>query len=152
MDDLTPEEAARYTQSPAKGIYPSNIPPDHVGMLAAAALLMLIGWGGLFSLVTTRLPRIGGELWLFFILIQFAITGTAIPFVRYLNMCFTPITTEPPPGGVIVRQSIWIGLFVVACAWLQIPRALSLPVVFFLALVFIVIEIFLRTRELAEET
>ena len=56
---------------------------------------------------------------------------------------------EVPPSGVIVRQSIWIGLFFVMCAWLQIPRALSLPLAFFMALIFIVVEIFLRTREIA---
>ena len=44
-----------------------------------------------------------------------------------------------------------IGLFVVACTWLQIPRILSWPVAFFLALVFIVLEVFLRSRELADE-
>ena len=55
------------------------------------------------------------------------------------------------PGGVLVRQSIWIGLFVVMCAWLQMPRVLNLPVAFFLGLVFIVIEVFLRSREIRNE-
>jgi hypothetical protein len=49
---------------------------------------------------------------------------------------------------VIVRQSVWVGLYAVACAWLQIPRALSLPTALLLALVFVVIEVFLRVREL----
>lgn len=128
--------------------YPkTHMPLDHTGMLIASALMMVLGWGGLWQLVTTRLPRIGGELWLFFILLQLAVTSTAIPFVRYLNVRFTPLHQDPPPSGVIVRQSVWVGLFVVACAWLQIPRALSLPVAFFLALVFIVLEAFLRSRE-----
>lgn len=130
---------------------PTSMPPDHIGTLVAALLLMLLGWGGLYWLVTTRLPRIGGELWLFFILLQFAVTGTALPFVRYLNLRFTPIHAEVPPGGVIVRQSMWIGLFAVTCAWLQIPRALSLPVMFFLLLVFVVLEVFLRSRELSSD-
>jgi hypothetical protein len=37
------------------------------------------------------------------------------------------------------------------CAWLQIPRALSLPLMAFIAVVFLVVEIFLRTREIAAE-
>lgn len=129
----------------------SNTPPDHIGLLAAALVMMGIGWLGLFQLVTTTLPRIGGELWLFFILLLMAITGTAIPVVRYINVRFTPLDVEVPPGGVIVRQSVWIGLFVVTCAWLQIPRVLSLPLAVFLAVVLMVVEIFLRSRELAAE-
>jgi hypothetical protein len=71
--------------------------------------------------------------------------------VRYLNLRFTPLTEALPPGGIIVRQSVWIGLFVVICAWLQIPRVLSPIVAVLLALVFLAIEVFLRFREIARE-
>lgn len=128
-----------------------NMPPDHVGLLIAALLMMLIGWLGLFQLISTSLPRIGGELWLFFGLLQVAVTGTVIPLVRFVNIRFTSLMDDVPPGGVIVRQSVWVGLFALTCAWLQIPRALSLPLAIFVALVFIVVEIFLRTRELSAE-
>ncbi|MCA9914008.1 MAG: hypothetical protein KC496_11690 [Anaerolineae bacterium] len=117
----------------------------------ASVLLMLIGWGGLYQLVSHTLPRIGGELWLFFLLLQIAVTGTVIPLVRYLNVRLTPIRLELPTSGIIVRQSTWVGLFIVTCAWLQIPRALSLPLVIFLIMVFVVVEVFLRSREIAEE-
>ncbi|MGJ3239600.1 MAG: hypothetical protein ACFE0Q_12900 [Anaerolineae bacterium] len=129
----------------------SSLPPDHIGLLIASVLMMVIGWGGLFQLMMTTLPRIGGELWLFFGLLQLAVTGTAIPVVRFFNVRFTSLMQEVPPGGVIVRQSIWVGLFAVICVWLQIPRALSWPLMIFVALVFIVVEFFLRTRELANE-
>ncbi|MEO1290420.1 MAG: hypothetical protein AAFV93_21960 [Chloroflexota bacterium] len=128
-----------------------NLPPDHSGLLIAALIMIVVGWGGLFQLVTTALPKIAGELWLFFLLLQIAVTGTVIPIVRSINVRFTPVMKDVPPSGVIVRQSVWIGLFVVTCAWLQIPRALSIPLAIFIALVFIVVEIFLRTRELATE-
>lgn len=126
-------------------------PPGHLGMLIAATLLMIVGWGGLIQLILTTRPRIGGEMWLFFMLLQLAVTGTAIPIVRYFNVRFTPIHVEVPPGGVIVRQSVWVGLLIVTYAWLLIPRALSLPIAFFLILVFVVIEIFIRSRELAND-
>jgi len=129
----------------------SSTPPDHAGLLIAALLMMGMGWVGLIQLVLTSLPRIGGELWLFFVLLQLAVTGTALPIVRYFNVRFTPLDREVPPSGVIVRQSVWIGLFAVTCAWLQIPRALSWPLVIFIAIVFIVIEVFLRYREAAAE-
>lgn len=118
--------------------------------MIVAVMFMVVGWLGLFQLVTTSLPRVG-QRWFFFVLLHVAVTGTVLPFVRYLNVRFTPITAELPPGGVIVRQSVWVGLFVVTCAWLQIPRLLNLPMMFLVAVVFIVIEVFLRTREIRNE-
>jgi len=143
--------ANQSTQNNIKSPASSSTPPDHVGLLIAALVMVIIGWGGLFQLVSHSLPRIGGELWLFFTLLQIAITGTMLPIVRYLNVRFTPFYASVPSSGVIVRQSVWIGLFVVTCAWLQIPRALSMPLAIFIALVFIVVEVFFRTRELASE-
>lgn len=128
-----------------------GIPPDHIGVLIAAVVMFVAGWGGLYYLITTQIPRIGGQLWLFFVLLDIAVTATAIPFVRYLNIRFTPRTIELAPGGIIVRQSVWVGLYTVACAWLRIGRALTLLIMVLLALVFIVIEVFLRTREIANE-
>lgn len=125
-------------------------PPDHVGVLFAALVMIVGGWGGLYALVMTTLPRVG-QRWLFFVLLHIAVTGTVLPFVRYLNIRFTPITRDVLPGGVVVRQSVWIALFVVTLAWLQIPRVLSWPIIFLLALMFIVIEVFLRLREIAHE-
>lgn len=127
-----------------------KMPPDHVGVLIAGVVFMLLGWFGLYNLITSSRPFVG-QRWMFFLLLQLAVTGTVLPFVRYLNVRFTPVTSELPPGGVIVRQSIWIGLFVMLCAWLQIPRVLNLPIAFFLGLVFVVIEAFLRGRELRNE-
>lgn len=128
-----------------------RIPPDHTGALIASAVMFIVGWGGLYLLVTTQIPRLGGQLWLFLVLLNVAVSGTVLPFVRYLNVRFTPITAELPPAGVIVRQSVWFGLYVVVCAWLQIPRVLTVPIAVLLAVVFIVIEVFLRVREIASE-
>jgi hypothetical protein len=127
-----------------------KMPPDHAGVVIAGAVFMVAGWFGLYQLVTTTLPRVG-QRWLFFVLLQIAVTGTVLPFVRYLNVRFTPITVNLPPGGVIVRQGIWIGLFVVMCAWLQIPRILNLPIAILLAAVLVIIEAFLRSREIRHE-
>ena len=118
----------------------------HYGMLMAAMVMMMVGWGGLAQLIATTRPRIGGEIWLFFILLQIAVTGTAIPVVRFLCMRF-----KPARAGVIVRRSVWVGIMAVTCAWLLIPRALSLSFVLILLLLFVVIEIFLRSRELTHE-
>jgi hypothetical protein len=125
-------------------------PPDHIGVLVSSVLMMIGGWGGLYWLVTTQIPRVG-QRWVFFVLLFVAITGTAIPVVRWLNVRLTPLSRVLPPGGVMVRQAIWIGLYVVLVAWLRIPRSLTVPVAFFLALALIVIEVFLRSREIPNE-
>lgn len=125
-------------------------PPDHTGIMIAAFIMLIGGWGGVYWLVNTQLPRVG-PLWGFFALLYIAVVGTALPFVRALNTSLTPLTRRYPPGGVLVRQAVWIGLFVVACAWLQLPRALNAPIAFFLALALIVIEGFLRSREIPHE-
>ena len=120
--------------------------PDHAGIMVAAAVMAVAGWIGLWLLVTSTLPT-AFPRWLFFVFLYLAVTGTALPFVRFLNMRFTREGYPFPSGGVILRQSIWVGLFIVACAWLQIPRVLNPVIAFFLALSLIVVEIFLHVRE-----
>ncbi len=127
-----------------------SIPNDHRGVLVAALIMMVIGWFGLYRVVMTTLP-LAFPRWLFFILLFSAATGTSIPVVRLLNIHLTGEPYPVPPGSVILRQGVWVGLFAVTCAWLQIPRVLNPPIAFFLALSFIVIEVYLRLRERAED-
>jgi hypothetical protein len=118
-------------------------PLKQYGLSLAAGFLMLSGWGGLFLLVRNVVPT-AGPRWLFFMLLYMAIAGTSLPFVRFLNLRFT---YEPVPDSVILRESLWCGLYVTTCAWLQIPRVLTWPIALLLALAVIVIEGFLRLRE-----
>jgi hypothetical protein len=126
---------------------PAGLPPDHAGMLWAAFAGAVAGWGGLFWLVTTHLPRIGGEIWLFFALLTLAVTSTALPVVRYAIARLSAPGQELPAVGVIVRRSLWIGLWVTICAWLQIPRTLSPLLAALLALIFVGMEVFLTYWE-----
>lgn len=121
------------------------IPPEHAGILAAAAVIAVAGWVGLWLLVTSSIPT-AFPRWLFFVCLYLAVTGTVLPFIRFLHLQFAGHDSLPS-SGVIMRQSIWVGLFVVACAWLQIPRVLNPVIAFFLALSLIVIEVFLWVRE-----
>lgn len=113
--------------------------------MLAAALMAATGWIGLWLLVTTALPT-AFPRWLFFVFLYLAVTGTVLPFVRFLNVRFSAEDTLPA-SGVILRQSVWVGLFVVACAWLQIPRVLNPVIAFFLALSLAVVEFFLLMRQ-----
>lgn len=128
----------------------SSTPPDHIGVIIASIVLIVVGWGGLYYLVNAQIPRVGPR-WIFFVLLFLAVAGTVMPVLRYLNVRFTPLDRPLPPGGIIVRQSAWAGLLVVTYAWLQIPRVLTLPIAFFMALAVVVIEVFLRSRELSRE-
>lgn len=120
----------------------------HYGLNLASGILILVGWGGMFFLIRNVIPT-AGPRWLFFVLLYIAIVGTAMPFVRLLNVRFiqeTALITDT----VIIRESLLCGLYIATCAWLQIPRALNLPVALLLALAILVIEGFLRLRERAD--
>jgi hypothetical protein len=118
--------------------------------MISALVFMLVGWGGLYLLVTNIAPYVGPR-WAFLALLLVAVTGTVLPFVRFLNIRFTPLRAPLPSGAILVRQSVWFGLFVVICAWMQILRILNAPLAFFVALAFVVLEVFLRSREIAQD-
>ena len=121
------------------------------GVLLASLMMFVTGWGGLAYLVVNTRPRIGGEIWLFFILLQIAVTGSAIPVMRLVSQRLGRARDRAPLTGVIVRRSVWVGIIAVICAWLLIPRYLTLPILLILILLFVVIEVFLRNRELLNE-
>lgn len=117
-------------------------PPDYTGITLAAAVMAVTGWIGLWLVITSMLPT-AFPRWLFFVFMYLAVTGTVLPFVRFLNVRFSSDDTDPT-GSTILRQSVWVGLFVVACAWLQIPRVLNPVIALFLAASLIVVEFFLH--------
>jgi hypothetical protein len=86
-----------------------------------------------------------GPRWLFFFLSVLALTGTVLPIVAYLNIRFP--SNPPPTAGVVLRQAIWVGIYIPTLAWLQIGRVLSPALALLLALGFVLIEWLLRLRE-----
>jgi hypothetical protein len=116
---------------------------DYRGFGIASALLALAGWGGLVYLLSETLPS-PGPRWLFFVVWLMALTGSAGPFVWYLNRRFS---RGPVPSTVLMRQAIWIGLFGAASAWLQLARTLNWPIVALLAAGLSALEWFVRVRE-----
>ncbi len=107
-------------------------------------VLTIIGWGGLFIIIQSTLPTLGPR-WLFFFLSVIALTGPSIPLVYFLNKRFP---SEPPVEGmVILRQSLWVGIFGSMVAWLQLGRVLTPGLALILAGVFVLIEFLLRMFE-----
>jgi len=112
--------------------------------MPAAFILMVIGWGGLYALLNFTTPN-GGTRWLFFFAGVLAFTGTSLPAIAFLNRRF-PSTPSPTPI-VIVRQSIWIGIYLPTLAWLRIGRILTPSLALLIAIGLILIEWLLRLRE-----
>ena len=134
-------------QRAARGSLSQNsIEAEHTSAVVAGALLAVGGWSGLIWLVTNTLPTVPYR-WAFYALLQVALTGTALPFVRLLHRRFSRQAGAHVRAGVLVRQAVWVGLFVTTCAWLRIPRLLSVPIAVVLALALVAIEALLRLRE-----
>jgi hypothetical protein len=119
-----------------------------LSLTLSASALALLGWGGLVALVVNVDPRVGPlPVWGFFVLWLMALTGTAVPFVSYLNRRFGQ---GPVPAGVLLRQSLWVGFFGATCAWLQLRDLLSSAIVALVLIAFVAVEWFLRLRERAQ--
>jgi hypothetical protein len=116
---------------------------DYRGFGMAAFVLAVAGWVGLGYLVLNTIPGTA-QRWLFFVAGLMALTGTAAPFVQFLNRRFAGPTVPP---AVLLRQSLWVGFFGATCAWLQIGRTLNLSTTLLLAAGLSAIEWFLRMRE-----
>ncbi len=113
-------------------------------ILLTGILLALIGLGGLAWLILGTLPTLGYR-WLFFFFATLAACGTALPVMYFLNRRFP--STPPADGQVIIRQSIWFGVYIGLLVWLQLGRVLTLPIAIFIAAGLIVIELLLRMWE-----
>lgn len=76
-----------------------------------------------------------------------AVTGLALPLAYYLNKRFgdAPILHFL----VVLRQAMWVGLWVAFCLWLQMNRTLGWGVASLVAAVLIIFEILLQVRERA---
>jgi len=117
-----------------------NFKPFGISALA----LIVIGWGGLYLLITQTLPYVWSR-WGFFILSLMALTGTVLPIVYFFHRRFP---TEPPAeSNVIVRQAMWFGVYGATLAWLQLGRLVTVYVILGLAGGLVAIEYFMRLRE-----
>lgn len=117
-------------------------------VVITGVLLAVIAWSGLAWLIINNMPTVPNR-WMFFMLVQIAITGTSLPFVRYLHQRFSPKGGLLVPTTVMTRQAFLIGIFVTACLWLRVPRLLSAPIALIVMGALLAIEFLLRLRERA---
>jgi hypothetical protein len=116
----------------------------HRSLLISGIIMAVMGWLGLYLLLSFTLPTLGPR-WLFIFLLTLAATGTALPIVYLLHRRFD--RADPPPTRVLLRQGLWIGFLVVLCMWLQMNRTLSLQLALLLTGGIVLIEASLRFLE-----
>ena len=110
----------------------------------SSLVLMLIGWGGMYLLITQTLPYVWPR-WGFFVLALMGVTGTALPIVYFFHRRFQDET--PAEASVVVRQALWFGIYGATLAWLQLGRLVTVYVILGLAGGLAAIEYFIRLRE-----
>lgn len=122
-----------------------NQPSPSVKTIIPVALVLAItGWLGVAGVIYFSLPTVGPR-WLFFFFSVLAITGTCLPLVAFFNQRFP---STPPAGvSVILRQTLWVGIFIPTLAWLQIARVLTIGLAVILAVSIVIVEGLLRLRE-----
>jgi hypothetical protein len=112
----------------------------------SALALTIIGFGGLFVIITQTLPFVPAR-WAFFVFMFMGLTGMALPIVYFLHKRFP--AESPAESSVIMRQSFWVGIYGATLAWLQLGRLVTLNVILVLAGGLIAAEYFIRIREKA---
>lgn len=114
--------------------------------LPSTILLILIGLGGLFIMLYFSLPYVWSR-WAFFVFGIMALTGIALPIVYFFHKRFPE--ESPATPNVLIRQSLWVGVYGATLAWLQLGRLVTLYVIFGLAGGLVAAEYFIRIREKA---
>lgn len=118
--------------------------PNLASVLLTSFILAAIGWIGLFFLFQNTQPLLGPR-WAFFFLLTLAVSGSVLPIAYLLNLRFP---SNPPANAIVlIRQSIWVGVFFDLLAWLQLGRVLNPILATILAIGVLVIENLIRMLE-----
>lgn len=128
----------------ANGIIYRMETPGFKPYLLSSLVLVIVGAGGLYFIVNQTLPYVWTR-WAFFILLIMALTGAVLPIVYFFHKRFPD--QVPAEANVIVRQSLWFGVYGATLAWLQLGRLVTVYVILGLAGGLIAIEYFIRLRE-----
>jgi len=113
-------------------------------VLLTSLFLTVTGLGGLAVIIINTVPTLGPR-WRFYFFLFLSISGLSMPATDFLNRRFP---SRPRAGAnVIVRQSVWVGVYGCILAWLQFGRILNSGLVLFLATGIIAIELLIRMNE-----
>ncbi|NPA93574.1 MAG: hypothetical protein GXO56_07845 [Chloroflexi bacterium] len=113
-------------------------------ILPASLALVLLGAGGAVLLVMTTYPVLWAR-WAFFLCLTAAVTGLSMPIFAYLHHRFP--ARRPATERTVLREGLWVGLYVGILAWLQLGRVLTPLSAFFPAVALIFLEALLLFNE-----
>jgi hypothetical protein len=82
---------------------------------------------------------------MFYFMLVMGVTGLALPAVVYLYQRFP--SGHIPAQGVIVRQSLWAGIFAALMIWLRQGQVLTLGVAVIVLVGITLLEVALRIGE-----
>ena len=85
---------------------------------------------------------------MFFVATVFAVTGTAIPLVAYLNRIIKPF--GPATFEMIVRESTFSGVYAGILIWLNKGQVLTYGLALILGIGFFIVELLIRLRTRSE--
>lgn len=80
----------------------------------------------------------------FLAVIIVSVTGLTLPLAYFLNKRFGQADSQH--FLIVLRQAMWVGLWVSFCTWLQMNRTLGWGVALLAAAVFVILEILLQVR------
>ena len=74
--------------------------------------------------------------------------GVAMPIVYFVNKRMELTRRAVPPTFfAVLRQGLWVGLWLSFCVWLQMSRTFGLPVALLIAVVFVLFEVLFHVRQ-----
>ena len=118
--------------------------PSVTSYLPLIVILLFVGFGGLFLLFNLTEPTLWPR-WLFFFMVVLGVTGLAIPVVVFLYHRFP--SGHTPAQRVIIRQSLWAGIYVSFMIWLSLGQVFKLGVALIVLVGIALLEIVLRFGE-----
>jgi hypothetical protein len=121
--------------------------PSFSNVILISGILFGTGALGLLIIIFGTLPTLGPR-WIFFFLITILLAGLSLPVIHFLHRRFPSDT--PVNMNILLRQSLWVGIYIDLLAWLLLGRALNTVRAVFIAIGLLVIEFLLRLRERSE--
>ena len=98
---------------------------------------------------TSIMDAANGQILMAFLAsVAVATTGLIMPLIYYANVRFRE-GVESPSFLIIVRQAMWVGLWLAFCLWLQMNRSLGIAVAGLVAAVLLTFEVLLQVRDRA---
>jgi len=140
---------------------------NYLGVGLLGVVCVVAGIGGLWYVLSTLYPNgmsaadrplpqpagawaylaelDSGVMLMFCGLVALTVTGISLPFTWFLNRRFT--RDSAPRPLVIVRQAVWVGVWIAALLWLRANQTFNVPLMLITAGALALVELLLLLRQ-----